>query len=119
MTHKLIGFTDEQTKTLEEELNRTDVLRQNPDFPVANIDATDVYDATATYEIRNNTLRDAGDGCHRWIFHFDHFQDIGPCKREIQRQFPEAFADPPRTVNKAVTLFQQYATPLNHWHMQW
>jgi hypothetical protein len=112
LTQKLIGLTDEQTKTLEKELNRTDedpllVLRQNPDFPAGNIDASDVYDAIATYEIRNNTRRDAGDGCHRWIFHFDHFQDIGPCKREIQQQFPQAFADPPDTVDNAVTNAQR------------
>jgi hypothetical protein len=116
LTQKLIGLTDEQTKTLEEELNLTDedpllVLRQNPDFSAGNIDANDVYDAIATYEIRNNTRRDAGDNCHRWIFHFDHFHDIGPCKREIKRQFPEAFANPPDAVDEVLANVQRILNP--------
>ncbi|KAG9402381.1 hypothetical protein AC1031_006995 [Aphanomyces cochlioides] len=119
LTQKLIGLTDEQTKTLEEELNRTDedpllVIRQNPDFPAGNIDANEVYDAIATYEMRDNTRRDAGNGCRRWIFHFNYYQDIGPCKSEMERRFPRAFADPPHTIDDAVAIAQRTFNPSQH-----
>ncbi|OQR90640.1 hypothetical protein THRCLA_22529 [Thraustotheca clavata] len=112
LTQKLIGLSDEQTETLEEELNRTDedtllVIRQNPDFPAGNINPNEVFDAIATYEMRNNTRRDAGDGCREWIFHFNHYQDIGPCKRAMERLFPGAFADPPHTIDNAVANAQR------------
>ncbi|KAH9189290.1 hypothetical protein AeNC1_008729 [Aphanomyces euteiches] len=119
LTQKLIGLSDEQTKTLEEELNQSDedtllVVRQNPDFPAGIIDANDVCDAIATYDKRDNTRRDAGNGCRRWIFHFNFYQDIGPCKREMERLFPTAFADPPHTIDNAVANAQRMFNPSQH-----
>ncbi|KAG9406345.1 hypothetical protein AC1031_002664 [Aphanomyces cochlioides] len=64
--------------------------------------------------MRDNTRRDAGDGCRRWIFHFNFYQDIGPCKREMERLFPRAFADSPHTIDNAVANAQRLFNPNQH-----
>ncbi|KAL7684764.1 hypothetical protein Plhal304r1_c034g0107171 [Plasmopara halstedii] len=52
--------------------------------------------------MRGDARRDSGEGCHRWIFHFDHYQDIGSCKTAIKLAHREAFASSPDAVTDAV-----------------
>ncbi|GMF31532.1 unnamed protein product [Phytophthora fragariaefolia] len=106
LTQSLIGLSDEQRQVLEKELDRTDedallVLRFNPNWQGQFAVGT-VCDAIATFGMRGRARRDAGEGCHRWIFHFDHYQDIEPCRNAIQLAYPEAFALPTSAVTTVV-----------------
>jgi hypothetical protein len=41
----------------------------------------------------------------RWIFHFNHYQDLGPCKAAIRAAHPEAFALSPHAITRAEAVF--------------
>ncbi|DAZ95156.1 TPA: hypothetical protein N0F65_009865 [Lagenidium giganteum] len=59
--------------------------------------------------MRGGARRDSGEGCHRWVFHFDHYQDIGPCKTAIKLAYPEAFASSPDAATASVTTAAQFS----------
>ncbi|DAZ92717.1 TPA: hypothetical protein N0F65_012411 [Lagenidium giganteum] len=109
LTQSLIGLSDEQRQVLEKELNRTDedpllVLRFNPNWQ-GQVAVGTVCDAIATFGMRGGARRDSGEGCHGWVFHFDHYQDLGPCKTAIALAHPEAFAFSPRAITRAEAAF--------------
>ncbi|KAL3657371.1 hypothetical protein V7S43_017690 [Phytophthora oleae] len=101
LTQSLIGLSDKQRQVLEKELDLTDedsllVLRFNPNWQ-GQVAVATVCDAIAAFE--QCTSRQRG---HRWIFHFDHYQDLLPCKTAIRLAHPEAFAVSPDAVTTAV-----------------
>lgn len=108
LTQSLIGLSNEQRHVLENVLDQMDedpllVLRLNPNWQSQQLATETVCDAIGTYGMSNSTHRDTGEGCQRWIFHFDHYQDIEPCRNAIQLAYPAAFALPPSAITTAVT----------------
>jgi len=99
----LFDLSDQQAQIVEEELNKTNedtilILHLNPNWR-GHIYVGAVYDEIARFGMQENMRRDNGDGCFRWLFHFANFEDICACRKEIRRQFPEAFAHSPRALS--------------------
>ena len=97
-TQSLLGLDDDQRRVLERELTRTDdedarlVLRLNPEWQGSDAVVPAVCDAFATFAMPpGNARRDAEDGCHRWLFRFEHYQDLSACKQHVEQPYEEAF----------------------------
>ncbi|GLE01069.1 hypothetical protein PINS_up009882 [Pythium insidiosum] len=98
LVQSLLQLSVAQRDILERELNRSGedallVLSLNPMWHGCDVDASAVCDAIATFGMTGGARRDASNSdCHRWIFHFDSYQDIGLCRRGIRAMHPQAFA---------------------------
>ena len=67
------------------------VLHDNPDWQQGAVDCDAVCDAIATFRMARGKRRDSGDGCHRWIFHFDGVQEVHACRSAMLQRFGGAF----------------------------
>ena len=53
--------------------------------------ADNILDRIARFRMVGNRRRDSGNGQTRWIFHFDHSDDISDCRADVLANHPNAF----------------------------
>jgi hypothetical protein len=95
---ELLALDESETKILLSELQQLEedpvlVCKANPAW-IANhtqAAADAVFDAIATWRMGAVLRRDAQEGCHRWIFHFQNSSDISQCLTAMRIARPLAF----------------------------